>query len=178
MFKYLENVIKNVRGNVLTICVDSKIIDYFDKNNLVNLYSITSNTNKKSGFKKNKKMHTNKGKDINIKKLRKKLNKKSIDYMFVNFNDVINYYKYLIKDTVFLNCNTLYLYFDKNIDVDFIVKRYKRYNVPIKVTDYKNNYLVIIDNTNSKNNYFKDKIYFIRDTLYNIAEAIGNILVS
>ena len=178
MFKYLEEIIKNIEGNVLTICVDNKIIDYFDKNNLVNLYSITSNNNKKSVFKKRKKMHTNKGKDINIKNLRKTLNKKSIDYMFINYNEVISYYKYLIKDSVFLNCNTLYLYFNKDIDVDFINKRYKRYNVKIKITEYKNIYLLKIDNTNSKNNYFMDKIYFVRDTLYNIAETIGNILVS
>lgn len=178
MFKYLEDVIKNIKGNIITICVDDKIVDYFNKNNNVNLYSITPKTNTKNVFKKSKKMHTNKGKDINIKKLRKTINKKSVDYVFVNFNEIIGYYKYIIKDTIYINCNTLYLYFNKDIDIDFIIKRYKRYNVKINITEYKNSYLLKIDNTKSCNNYFKDKIYFIRDTLYNIAEFIGNILVS
>ena len=44
--------------------------------------------------------------------------------------------------------------------------------------DYKNGYIIAIDNKNGKNNFLKDKLYFIKDTLYNFAEFIGNILVS
>ena len=58
-----------------------------------------------------------------------------------------------------------------------IIKNYNRYKVEIEFTEYKNGYLIIVNNTQSKNNYFKDKIYFIKDTLYNIAETIGNILI-
>ena len=98
--------------------------------------------------------------------------------MFCNMNEMFNYYKYFIKDSIYLNNNKLYLYFDKNIDKELIIKKYKRYNVIIEEVEYKNSYLLIIDNTNSKSNLLKDIIYFIKDTLYNIAEAIGNLLIS
>ena len=48
--------------------------------------------------------------------------------MFCNMNEMFSYYKYFIKDSVYLNNNKLYLYFDKNIDKELIIKNYKRYD--------------------------------------------------
>ena len=48
----------------------------------------------------------------------------------------------------------------------------------IEEIEYKNGYLLIIDNKNSKSNLLKDILFFIKDTFYNIAEAIGNLLIS
>lgn len=176
MFNKLEEIIKKIEGNVLTVCLDDKLMDSFNNNNKINLYSIDSNKNK-SKLKNNNKRKTNKGKTIKIKKLRKYLNKKSVDYLFCNMNEIFKYYKYFIKDSIYLNNNKLYIYADKEIDKDLIIKNYERYKVKIEYTEYKNGYLLIIDNTQSKNNFFKDKIYFIKDTFYNIAETIGNILI-
>ena len=177
MFKKLEDIIKKIEGNVLVISIDDILIDKFYKNNKVNLYSIDSNKNK-GIVRKTKKRTTNKGKNINIKKLRKYINKKSVDYIICNFEDIFEYYKYIIKDTIYLNSNMIYIYSTNNIDKEFIIKKYKRYNVKIDVMDYKNGYIIAIDNKNGKNNFLKDKLYFIKDTLYNFAEFIGNILVS
>ena len=93
-------------------------------------------------------------------------------------NLMFKYYKYFIKDSIYLSNNLIYIYANNDIDKDFIIKKYKRYNVKIKVSDYKNGYILVIDNTNGKNNYLKDKIYFIRDTFYDLAELIGNVLIS
>lgn len=179
MFKELEDIIKNIKGNVLVIELENKLLDLFDKNNKINLYSISSSKNKKSNsiFSKNKKI-TNRGKTINIKKLRKYINKKSTDYIICNMNEMINYYKYFIKDSIYLNNKEIYLYMNKEIDKDFIVKKYNRYSVSITVKEYKTGYIIKIDNTKGKNRFFKDKMYFIKDTLYNIAETIGNILIN
>ena len=49
-------------------------------------------------FEKTSKRKTNKGKTINIKKLKKYINKKSVKHMFCNMNEMFNYYKYFIKD--------------------------------------------------------------------------------
>ena len=179
MFKRLEEIIKKVKGNVLTIGLDESLLNSFKNNNMVNLYSI-SNENAHRGIfsrKKNKKK-TNKGKEINIKKLRKKLKKKSIDYLFLNIESMYKYYKYIIKDTIYLNNNKVYVYSSNNIDKDFIISRYKRYNVEIKVTDYKNGFILEIDNKNGKTNFIKDRLNIIKDTFYNVAEFVGNILAS
>lgn len=176
MFNRLEEIIKQINGNVLTVCLDEKLMNNFENNNKINLYSIDSNVSK--GLLKNKnKRKTNKGKNINIKKLRKYLNKKSVDYLFCNMNEMFKYYKYFIKDSIYLNNNKLYIYADKEIDKELLIKNYKRYNVEIEFTEYKNGYILIINNKNSKNNFIKDKLYFISDTFYNIAETIGNILI-
>lgn len=177
MYKSLEEIIKNLKGNVLTIGLDNKLINMFDKNNKVNLYAISSNKSLKSTFKKSNKKITNRGKKINIKKLKKYINKKSVDYLICNANEIMDYYKYVIRDTVTLCNNKIYVYFNKDIDIYFISKIYNRYNVEIDIKEYKTGYLIEIDSKSSKRNFIKDKMYFIKDTFYNIAEVIGNILV-
>lgn len=178
MFNRLEAIIKEAKGNVLTVCLDEKLMKFIYNNDKINLYSIDSNIDSGLFRRKKNKRKTNKGKVINIKKLRKYIKKKSVNHMFCNMNEMFNYYKYFIKDSIYLNNNKLYLYFDKDIDKDLIIKNYKRYDVKIEETEYKNGYLLIIDNKNSKTNILKDIIYFIRDTLYNIAEIVGNLLIS
>lgn len=178
MFKTLEEIIKKIEGNVLVIGLDNKLIDKFEKNNKVNLYAIYSNKTNKNLFSKTKKKQTNKGKTINIKKLRKYINKKSVDYLICNMDEIKDYYKYIIRETIYLNNNIIYIYASNEVDKDFIINKYKRYNVNITSNDYKNGYILTIDNKKGKNNYFKDKLYFIKDTFYNIAETIGNIMVS
>lgn len=179
MFNALEDIIKKIKGNVLAIELDNKLLEYFDSNNKINLYSIYSNSNKGKGFGKNsKKRQTNKGKSINIKRLRRYINKKSVDYLFCNFNEMMKYYKYIVKDSVYLTCNLIYVYANNDIDKEFILNKYKRYNVNLDVTNYKIGYIIKIDTSNAKNNKLKDFLYFIGDTFYNLGETIGNILVS
>lgn len=178
MFKKLEEIIKKTKGNVLVLGLDNKLLNAFEKNNKVNLYAIYSNEANKIPFIKRKKKQTNKGKTINIKKLRKYINKKSVDYLICNFDEMIEYYKYVIKDFIYLNNNLIYIYFTKDIDKDFIIKRFERYNVKISCNDYKNGYILTIDNTNGRNNFIKDKLYMVKDSFYNIAETIGTIMAS
>ena len=166
MFNKLENIIKNVKGNILTVCLDDKLMGCFLKNNNVEVLSIDSNIN--SGVRNSKRKVFNGSKNISIKKLRKYINKKSVDVLFCNMNEMNNYYKYFIKDSIYLCNNTVYLYFDNEIDKDFLIKKYNRYNVVIEETEYKNGYILKIDVTNAKNNWFKDKLYLIHDTLYNL----------
>ena len=179
MFNALENIIKNTKGNVLAIELDNKLLEYFDSNNRINLYSIYSNTGKESKFgKKSKKRKTNKGKSINIKRLRKYINKKSVDYLFCNFNEMIKYYKYIVKDSIYLTNQLIYIYANNDIEKEFILNKYQRYNVILDITDYKNGYIIKINTINAKSNRMKDSLYFIKDTFYNLGEMIGNILVS
>lgn len=179
MFNKLENIIKSCKGNILTVCLDKKLMDAFNNNNNINLLSIESNNNVVSGVKtKTKKKKLNGSKNISIKKLRKYIKKKSVDTLFCNMNEMNEYYKYFIKDSIYLCNSTIYLYFNSEIDVDFIIKKYNRYKVNIEKNEYKNGFILKIDVQNAKNYYIKDKFYLLYDSLYNLIEIIGNILVS
>ena len=186
MYKRLEELIKQCKGNIFTVCLDDKLMSEFDKKNNINLYSLTSNNTANSVIglvskkKKDKPKYkkNNKGKDINIKKIRKEINKKSVDYMFCNMNEVYSYYKYFIKDSIYMSNGKIYIYFNNEINKDFIIEKYKRYTSSIKETKYKNGYLLEIDVGNAKNNFLKDILYFIKDTMYNLAELIGNLMIS
>lgn len=177
MFNKLESIIKNCKGNILTVCLDQKLMEAFNSNNNISLLSIQSNNNL-GGNIKTKKKKLNGSKNINIKKLRKYIKKKSVDIMFCNMNEMYEYYKHFIKDSIYLCNNTIYLYFDNNIDIEFIKKKYNRYKVIIEETKYKNGYLLKIDVSNAKNSWIKDKLYLLSDTMYNLIEIISNILVS
>ena len=186
MYKRLEELIKVTKGNVLAVCLDNILLNEFMKKDNIILYSLSSNNsndtilglmNKKKKDKPKYKKN-NKGKDINIKKLRKEIKKKSVDYLFCNMDEMFNYYKYFIKDSIYMSNNKIYIYFNNKIDKEFIINKYKRYDVKIKETEYKNGYLLEIDVKNAKNSFLKDKIYFIKDTMYNIAEFIGNLMIS
>ena len=177
MFNKLESIIKNCKGNILTVCLDQKLMESFNSNNNITLLSIESNS-KLGTNTKTKKKKLNGSKNISIKKLRKYINKKSVDILFCNMNEMYDYYKHFIKDSIYLCNNTIYLYFDNNIDLNFIKKKYNRYNVTIEETKYKNGYILKIDASAAKNNYIKDKFYLLHDSLYNLMEIISNILVS
>ena len=178
MFNRLNEIIKKFKGNVLTICVDDKLFTYFDKNDKINLYSISRNLSKKALIARGSKMSYNKGKTINIKKIKKYIRKKSIDYIIINIDEVYEYYKYIVRDTILLSKNKIYVYGTDIVDFEFIKKLYSRYNTDINISRYKDSYLMSIKNNDVKRNYLKNKLYFIEDTMHNISEFIGNILVS
>ena len=177
MFNTLENIIKKCEGNVLAICLDNKLMDQLNKNNNIGLISIESDRVSGIGKKTGKKKKLNGSKNISIKKLRKYIKKKTVGTIFCNMNEMNTYYKYFIKDSIYLCCGTIYLYFDNDIELEFIESKYKRYKTVIESTKYKNGYIVKVDVSKAKNNYFKDKLYLIHDSLYNLVEIIGNILV-
>ena len=177
MYKYLIDIIKKIEGNVIGVGLDSILLDGFDKNNHVNVYTIDR---AKTGITstKSKKRTTSSGRTINIKKLYKYFKKDSIDYIIGDIEEVNDYLKYFIRDSIYLNRSKLYLYGNKNIDIELLEKRYKRYKVNIEIKKFKDSYLLIIDTSNKKTNFIKNKLYFISDTLYNIVEFISNVLVS
>ena len=178
MYKHLFELIKKMEGNVIGIGLDYKLLDGFKNNNKVNVYTIDQ-AKPGLGISKRKKRTTSSGKTINIKKLYKYFKKDSVDYIICNVEEVNDYLKYFIRDSIYLDKKKIYLYGDKNtLDTELLEKRYKRYNSNIEIKEFKDNILLSIDNSNIKINWFKNKLYYISDTLYNIAEFISNVLIS
>jgi len=134
---------------------------------------------KKSFFFKNKKLFMPDGKKIKIKKLRKAFKKKTVDYIICDYNAIEDYFKYIIGNTVDINSKTLYIYGTATLtDPKDIAKRFERYNAEVKLTVNNEDFVIIVNNEKSKTNWFKNKLYFIKDTCHNIGDLISASLVS
>lgn len=178
MYKYLLDIIKKVEGNVVGIGLESILLDGFNKNNKVNVYTI-DRAKPGLGIGKRKKRKTSSGRTINIKKLYKYFKKKNIDYIFCDVEEINDYLKYFIRDSIYLNRSKLYLYGKKDeIDIELFEKRFKRYHSNIEIREFKDSILLIIDNSKAKSNWFKNKWFYFSDTMYNLVDFISNVLTS
>ena len=178
MNKELIKIIEKLSGSVLAIGLEDKLNEELECNNKITELDEINLISKKSGSIKTNKQIKIKSKKINIKKLKKIYNKKKTNYIICNYEVMKRYMRYFVKDSVYMNNKTLYLYGNSIKEVKQIIKKYKRYNVLIKPIEKKDYFILEIDNTNSKNNVFKDMLYFIYDTLELISDSIGNFLIN
>lgn len=169
----IKKYIKNMTGKVIGVGIDNKeILETIDKNNKILecdlLNSIDINDSLKGRHKKKK----------YVKKLRKKYKNKKVNYIIVNSNEINRYLKTFVRDSIYINNTEIYYYMDKKYDIENIIKRYKRYNTDIEIIKCDDGNILKINTSKAKNKFFKDKFYYIVDTLNNIADIIGDILVS
>ena len=67
---------------------------------------------------------------------------------------------------------------DKKInDPEEILKRYERYGCTVKMMGNNNIYVLTIDTKNIKTKKIKNIIYYIKDIIYSIEEAIAYVLI-
>lgn len=174
MFKFFKSITADMSGKIITIGVDDKIITMLKQNKKVEIYDI--NKSSRIALFQKKKRTTSSGKKINIKKLYKYFKKKSIDFIICDYEQITGYYKYIFRDTIYLNSSKIYYYAKKDIDIEYISK-YKRYNSKITIKEFKDYNVVIIDNSNSKTSKFKNIRFYFSDTLNNFIDFISNVIV-
>ena len=168
----INKYIKNMEGKVVGIGINDKsVIEEIDKNNKIYECDLLDSINISGDLKGKKKRKKY------IKKIRKRYKKNNIDYVIIDPTNLFRKLKFLIKDTIYINKKYIYVYMNKDYDYDLIIKRYRRYTKDIKIIKCDDGIIIKIDCKNAKNNYFKDKIYYILDTLSNISDLIGDILV-
>lgn len=166
----LVNYIKKMNGSVLGFNIDDdKLINVIDKNSNIIECNLLSD---KEGITKCK----GKAKIVNIRKIKKQFKKKKIDYIISDVEAIERYLKTFVKDSIYINRNTIYIYTNKDYDYTNIISKYKRYKIDIKVDECNDGYIIIVKVGNKKTNYFKDKIYYIIDTLINLVDLIGDIM--
>lgn len=180
--KKLADIVKSMTGDVVCLGVkDTSIIHALEKNKKTDVFLIEREL-KKSIFSRKKKAKIKgqtKAKKVNMKKLRKTFKKKSVDYIICDFNEIFDYFKYFIYDSTVINKGKLYLYgYSKYIDANRIGERFKRFHSEVTVTVSGENFLIIVDNKNSKGNWLKAKWYIIIDTFHNIGDMISAALIS
>ncbi len=106
---------------------------------------------------------------INIKKLKKRYQKNSFDYIIINPQEIEKYQKYWLKDSIILGKNKIII---ENYNQK-IINKYQRYNVKIK-KQTKNQ--LMIDVSQAKTTYFKEKKYQIIDFFEKIIDSISDFL--
>lgn len=177
--KTIINATADFTGNILCLGVtDDKLLNSFNKLQGANIFMIDKAPKRKLFFKRSK-VKTKEGKKINIKKLRKTFKNKSIDYIICDFNEMFDYFKYIIGDSVIINRKILYIYGEsKHIEPNILADRYKRYGASVKVEIEYDKFIIIINNEKSKTNWFKNRFYVVVDTLHNIGDLISVALTS
>ena len=170
----IYDITKCLSGNVLGIGVDQKITQILEQNdrvlncNLLNSEISTPTKGKKERQKK-----------ISVKKIRKKFKKKNIDYIICNIEEMKKYQKTLIRDSVYINKDILYIYNIKDEELkEELIKKYKRYNTKIEEIKDKDTRILKIDNKKSKTNKLKDIKYSIVDTLISLFNIISDLLLN
>lgn len=173
----LKTICKGLQGTLISIGLSYPTVEsVLDKNtNITNGYILTFD-GKKKGRKKSK--NDKKLKKISIKKLRKTFKKKTIDTIICRYEDIEKFMRYFVKDSVYINCGKLYIYGKKEeFVIEDIESYYKRYNTKIEITDYGDDFLIEIDNSNAKNKWLKDKLYKVKDTIIYYINTIGDIMI-
>ena len=173
-YNYLNKYIKKISGNVIGIGINNDEIINSLKNNdsILNCDLLNSKTIDKSNSKGGK------TKVISVKKIRKKYRKKTINYMIINIDEINKYLKTFIRDSIYITSNEIIYYMDKKYDIDSLIKKYNRYNTKIEIIRCEDANIIKINSENAKNNYIKDKIYYVVDTANNISDFISDILIN
>lgn len=174
--KELEKTIDKISGRLLCIGINNEYLLNKIRNNENILYCNFLNADVSSGTKIGKK-RKKREKNISIKEFKKYFKKKRIDYTISNISDIEKYLPRFIPDSIYITRKIIYFYGDINYDYEKIIKKYKRYTDKIEVIKTSDSFLLKIDVNNTKNKFFKDKLYYIVDNLEIFADKIGDILV-
>ena len=164
----MKEKIKNIKGNLLLISNDEELIDIASKNKNIDESYTLSSINKGKNQKKLKLGN----KKIQINKIKRYFNKKSIDYIIVDYKLIKDFLPKFVKNSVYLNRGFLYFY---NLEKENeIVKKYQRYKAEIK----ENKEYIEINNKNTKNNIIKDNYYIFKDKSDKILDRLSDLLTS
>lgn len=120
-----------------------------------------------------------KDRNLSILKNEKKFKKKRKDMIIGNIEELDRYMKTFIKDSIYITKGTVYL-FIQNVDYDYdlLVKRYKRFGVTPVIEHCQDGIVLVIEVKNTKNHFWKEKVYYILDALFDFIDVVGDILAS
>ena len=113
MEKFILNEIKKMEGTLLGIGLhNEKFLSAIKKNKKIIICNFLNEP--KKGFKKKKFQVNERSRTVNIKKLRKIFHRKKTDNIICNLKVIKPFLKSFVKDSVYINRKTLYIYGNKN----------------------------------------------------------------
>ena len=172
MIEEIKKIIKSLEGSVVAFGFKTeKFSSILNSNDKITTFDVLEGIAKK---RKNKK---GKQKTININSLRKKYKKKKINTILIDVDVMDKYMIYLIKETIYIGKDKLYLFGSKE-NVEKCLIKYKRYNILSEEKEYNNKLIVKVDISKSKSYKIKDKLYIIKDKIDIFLAMITDILTS
>ena len=176
MDEYLIKKIEKMEGSTVGIGINSqKIKNAIETNPKINIYHSLEASPK--GINKKKFKMPSKLKKVNIKKIKKVFKKKRINNIICNYDTIKDFLKTFVRDSVYINKEKLYIY-GKKTDLEPVINKYKRYTDKIELIEKKDQFLLIIDNTNTKNKKLEDIGYWWLDTINSLIDFLTIILAN
>ena len=131
----LLKIIKKIKGSLLGIgMTESILLDAIEENDNIDTCYILSNVSLTG--KKFNMIKKGRNKKINIKKLKKKFKKKSLDTVICNYDIIKQFYRSFVPNSIYINKNPKNITFDaSNTMKDYIIyidNLYKNYNTILK----------------------------------------------
>ncbi len=181
MEKYLIQEIKKMSGSLLGIGITSEKIKNAIKNNtkitICNLLEMPE----KGRFKKKLKARNQKQektRKINVKKIKKLFRKKRVDNIICDLNTIKPFIRTFVKDSVYINKGYLYIYSSNEDELKELKKKYNRYTTDAIIKKENKEYVLIVNNTNTKTNKIKDIGYWWIDIFTNFVDTLTSLLVN
>ena len=172
MIEEIKKIIKSLEGSVIAFGFKTdKFKTILNSNSKITTFDVLDEISKKQKKQKGK------TKTININNLRKKYKKKKTNTILIDVDAMKKYMIYLIKETIYIGKDTIYLFGTKE-NVEKYLNKYKRYNITTNQKQYNEKLIVEIDIKNTKNNIIKDKLYIIKDKLEDFLSLLSDILTS
>ena len=160
--------VKNFSGNVFGIGdIDDKVVNALNENK--NVYELNILSKKEYGIGTS----SGKTKKLSIRTIRK-LKRKRVNYLIVDYDNIDEYLKTFIKDSIYITKE--YIYFVTNNDS--IKKYYGRYKTNIRTIKCSDKYIYVIDTKEAKNNKIKELFYGVVDSVSRLIDIITNLLLS
>lgn len=176
MNEQIINTINNIKGSLLGIGItNTNILDAIENNDDIHTCYILSNLNL-TGKKFSLTKH-GRNKKINIKKIRKCFKKKSLDNIICNYDIIRQFQRSFVPNSIYLNNGYLYIYGDKN-KIKNLRQKYQRYTDDIEIIENENGSIMKVNNKNTKNNFFKDILFKIKDFGSDAIEFITDLLIN
>ena len=176
MNEEILNIVNKMKGSLLGIGItDTAILDAIENNNDIHTCFILSNlslTGKKFSITKR-----GRSKKVNIKKIKKQFKKKSLDNVICNYGIIKQFQRSFVPNSIYINNGYLYIYGSKT-EIESLKKKYQRYTNDITINETKDGFIMKINNQKTKNNFFKDALFKIKDFTSDTLELITDLLIN
>lgn len=176
MNKQILEIINNMKGSLLGIGLnDGTLLDAIESNDDIHTCYILSNlslTGKKFSMTRR-----GRNKKINIKKIKKYFKKKSLDNIICNYDIIKQFQRSFVPNSIYLNSGYLYIYGSKT-EIESLKQKYQRYTNDIEISSSEDGFIMKVNNENTKNNFFKDTLFKIKDLGTDVIDFITELLIN